>query len=174
MGRPPNCGCDDAQAPTQAPCPADTKPPNEMTAGMQMVLAMAPNAQIVVYEGGISDNVLSKIATSQTLCHQLSSSWDLAVTPITESLMAELAAQGQSFSKSTGNKEQSYILDFPNLPEVTDVGATELLTNDPGGTHLQESAAGFSRGCRLRMAIPSMSAMLPPRRQSAYHTTSWE
>lgn len=138
VGCPPQSACETSGS----PCPGS--PGGEMTIDIQMVLAMAPKANIVIYEGNYSDNVLTHMTTASTLCHQLSTSWTFGTSRIASIALFELAAQGQSLFYASGDWSTTSIHDFANSEYITDVGALDLTMNGNGASFSSESGIGAS------------------------------
>lgn len=100
---------------------------------IEVVMAMVPGLnQIKVYEGLHANSILAAMA-SDTTVKQFSSSWLQAHNSTTDSLYAELAAQGQSFFQASGDMGAwlgaTAATTDPNLtmvdnPNVTVVGGT--------------------------------------------------
>jgi hypothetical protein len=132
---------------------------------VQMVLSMAPSAQVIVFTGS-TDAVLSNLVARPSI-KQISSSWFVGLDSTAENLMAQLALQGQSFFQASGDDGAipstyfSNANDFRLQPTVTNVGGTALAMTDYGTSYGSESAwsgssggiLGFSGGGGV--AIPS-------------------
>jgi subtilase family serine protease len=113
----------------------------EVALDIEMVFAMAPQAQIFVVEGNNGNDILSEISSPQPgdpLCHIVSCSWSFTVgtsgaDTITGNLIDALASQGQSYFQAAGDNG-SYVgsntvpgpIDLTS--EMTVVGGTELTT----------------------------------------------
>jgi hypothetical protein len=131
----------------------------EVSMDIEMVMSMAPGAQIVEYEGNPAGNydenaneVLEAMVTPP-LCNQISCSFYNYGDETTANLIAQLALQGQSFFQASGDKGaygpgnewfvyegNGYYECVPNFvdpqpftsPYMTEVGGTELTTtNNP-------------------------------------------
>ena len=116
----------------------------EVEADIEMVLAMAPGlSSVIVYElppptgDGIPiapDDALNLMA-EQDLANQLSSSWEYQVTPNTDQMFQELAAQGQSFFQASGDgggRTGANVFSPFDDAYITLVGGTELTTHSDG------------------------------------------
>lgn len=100
---------------------------------IEVVMAMVPGLnQIKVYEGLHANSILAAMA-SDTSVKQFSSSWLQAHNTTTDSLYAEMAAQGQSFLQASGDMGawlgSTAATTDPNLtvvdnPNITVVGGT--------------------------------------------------
>ncbi len=132
----------------------------EVSMDIEMAIAMAPGAQVVVYEGPtganyqvVANDVLEAMA-NPPLCSQLSCSWFEFGDQTTANILAQIALQGQSFLLASGDKgaygagndffnpetPPNYTCN-PNTavpppgyisPYMTQVGGTELtVTNGP-------------------------------------------
>ena len=132
----------------------------EVCLDIEMVMAMAPQAVIVVYEEGPLYNVwpycfttspvvdiLARIADDDT-AQQISCSWGWNGydDPNQQTVFAQYAAQGQTFFNASGDSgalcpEGPYSTPFQPLMEttfITVVGGTTLSTG-PGGTYASET-----------------------------------
>jgi len=83
-------------------------PECEVALDIELAMSMAPglNEVMVYMEGSTSDDVLNRIATENT-CKQISSSWSWFVSSSDRStqdnILAEFAAQGQSYFNASGD-----------------------------------------------------------------------
>jgi alpha-tubulin suppressor-like RCC1 family protein len=124
------CQPSDGTATTGSACASELHKggPTEIAVDIQMAMALAPGlSEIVVYEGGTTDQALAAMASDPAQCHQLSTSWGLGTEPRTVDLLNQLAVQGQAFS--TGSGDDGTVPGQPwiaRLAEVTSVGATIL------------------------------------------------
>jgi uncharacterized repeat protein (TIGR01451 family) len=126
----------------------------EVSLDIEMVISMAPGmSKLIVYEGNpnlfIPNDCLSRIA-SDNLAKSVSSSWTWTGGPnvTTDSLLSQMASQGQSYYQASGDSDAytgSNILDDPSnfttpvaSPYVTAVGGTTLVTTN-GGAYFSES-----------------------------------
>ena len=132
----------------------------EIALDIEMAMALAPGAQILVYEGTSFVSVINRMATDNAV-KQMSSSWAFGGYPATmEQILMEYAAQGQTFfecSLDNGAYPPSAQIFAPiGDPYVTVVGGTSLVTTGPGGAWLSESAwRGSGGGFNSLYAIPS-------------------
>ena len=113
-------------------------------------MALAPGAQILVYEGNSFADTINRMATDNA-AKQLSSSWAYDTYPSTlEQILMEYAAQGQAFFQCS--LDHGADLPTANIaapvgdPYVTVVGGTSLVTTGPGGAWLSETAWNNSSG----------------------------
>jgi hypothetical protein len=90
--------------PTQAPPLAVTGNSEtlELDLDIEAAIAMAPKAQIVVFEGLAADSVLQAMANNPQIS-QLSSSWGVGTSTLTPTTFKVMAAQGQSFFQASGD-----------------------------------------------------------------------
>jgi len=128
----------------------------EGTLDIDMVLSMAPGAQVVAFIGGSSLQILSAMA-SRTDIRQFSSSWTWynGATAHVD-VMAQLAAQGQSFFQSTGDSGAYAVNSFANaasgtwdcrqFPDITLVGGTALDMANNGASYGSLEQAWSSGG----------------------------
>ncbi len=137
----------------------------EVALDIEMAISMAPGlAGIIVYEGGLAQDMLNHMAADNQ-AKQLSSSWGWSpYDPNSEQIYKELAAQGQSFFESSGDTD-AYVGGIPWVPEddpyITIVGGTTLTTSGPGGAWVSEkvwnagNGVGSSGGISTTYGIPS-------------------
>jgi subtilase family serine protease len=122
----------------------------EVELDIEMAIAMAPGLKsVIVYElpppptnayPPPPDDILNRMATDN-LAKQLSSSDEYQVTPNTDEIFQELAAQGQSFFQSSGDigATTGAAVGSPfDDPYVTLVGGTELTMTANGGAWSSE------------------------------------
>ena len=147
-----------------APTNADVV--GEVTLDIQMAMAMAPGAKIIVYEGAgglqgtsqqwldvflriASDNLAKQVSTSYG---SLESSSDPQVVSGENTIFQQMASQGQSlfaasgdsgaYDQGTGGAGSTLALQDPSSqPYIVAVGGTTLSLN-ADGTYAQESAWG--------------------------------
>jgi hypothetical protein len=135
----------------------------EIALDIEMAMALAPGAQILVYEGNSFADTINRMATDNA-AKQLSSSWAYDTYPSTlEQILMEYAAQGQAFFQCS--LDHGADLPTANIaapigdPYVTVVGGTSLVTTGPGGSWLSETAwNNSSGGFNSRYPIPSWQA----------------
>jgi len=137
---------------------------SEVALDIEQAMAMAPGlTQVVVYMGNIPINLLTRIASDNT-CKQISSSWGYTETTSSRSaennLMAELAAQGQSYFLASGDGNPSGGTgDFTTDPPYVDptlenddelyqtlVGANQLTMTSGGSAWFSEVAMPLNNG----------------------------
>jgi kumamolisin len=116
----------------------------EVSLDIEMAFAMAPTAQIYVYEeanGGNADDMLNAIAANNA-AKQISCSWSDFGDASTVAILSEYAAKGQSFFIAAGDTG-AYVAGAPitAVPDPIDlssnmtvVGGTALTTSGSGGT----------------------------------------
>ena len=125
---------------------------------IEMALAMAPDAQILVYEGTNGGDILNRMATDNA-ARQLSCSWGFLPAPATlQQILMEYAAQGQSFFHSSGDGGTwTTPINSPGgNPYTTEVGGTTLVTTGPGGAWLSETTwKGSGGGVDTSFPLPS-------------------
>ena len=129
---------------TQSQCPSSD--PGEMTLDIEMVLAMAPGAEIFTYSGPDTDTLLSGIATDTVQCRQISTSYGIGTDKNTNAALLELAAQGQTFFTGSGDWGATIWGDFAYSPYITAVGATDLVTTAARGPYSFEVPITVSGG----------------------------
>ncbi|HWD17820.1 MAG TPA: protease pro-enzyme activation domain-containing protein [Verrucomicrobiae bacterium] len=137
--------------------------PGEVAGDIEMVMSMAPGAQIVCYEGSFANpqsfsapfvDVMNQIALDNT-ARQISCSWgyrgNSLVSPAADEIFQEFAAQGQSFFQGAGDwgadwasyanppLQTNWTYWPADNPYVTSVGGTELSTTGPGGAWVSET-----------------------------------
>jgi hypothetical protein len=158
--------------PTQAPpiAPDGSSGNAEAAADIEMCLALAPEAQIIVFEGGQFDSVLANIANNPDV-KQVSSSVGAPLTQTTTSLLLQLAAQGQSFFQASGD---SGAFEPPGMactaagiptppvgrvrssPWATLTGGTSLFMAGTGASYIGEAAwAGSGGGILPNVPLPA-------------------
>lgn len=108
----------------------------EVTMDIDMALALAPGAQVIVYEetnnySPITDDLLNRMATDDS-AKQLSSSWGFYVDATGEQIFQQLSAQGQAFFGASGDDGAYSPGDAGFLTQWTMVGGTELTTGSSG------------------------------------------
>lgn len=141
----------------------------EATLDIELVLALAPQSQVYIYEGpnsgqGILDTY-NRIATDN-IAKQVSTSWGLGENlsnPQTiqaeNAIFKQMAAQGQTIYAAAGdsgafddyiyNSSKALIVDDPaSQPYVVGVGGTNLKVNSASGAYASESVwnNGLGRG----------------------------
>lgn len=107
---------------------------SEVALDIEMVMSMAPGAQILVYEGTYyAADVLNRMA-SDNLAAQLSSSWQYETGPAMDQAYQQMAAQGQSYFNSSGDlgAYSGPVTGPSDDPYITIVGGTELTTTTNG------------------------------------------
>jgi subtilase family serine protease len=156
----------------EVPANTATTPGVEGSLDVEMTLSMAPAAQIVVFLGGDGAEILANMADRDDI-KQFSSSWFwYDGTTADETLMAELAMQGQSFFQASGDggayavgvfpssKYTSPNLDSRQFPFITIVGGTSLDMSGNGASYgtLETAWSGSSGGIISSVPIPSYQA----------------
>ncbi|HXR06244.1 MAG TPA: protease pro-enzyme activation domain-containing protein, partial [Candidatus Acidoferrum sp.] len=132
----------------------------EETLDIDMAIAMAPGATVVVYEGNSAIDILDRMA-SDGFAKQLSCSFGYYPPPSGQSqVLQRLAMQGQSFFSSSGdggayNSSQT-IFSPTDDPNCTSVGGTSLTTSGAGGPWQSETTwRGSGGGISPHYGIPS-------------------
>ena len=151
----------------------------EVSLDIELIIAMAPGlSRLAVYEGDNPFTVFSQIASDNT-AKQISCSWSWGVGPTYEflgmpgstldSLLGEMAAQGQSVFQASGDSDadtgtQSVNSSTGPLPVdsiyLTSVGGTSLTTSSSGTAWSSEKVwnwggnEGSSGGISTNYTIP--------------------
>jgi alpha-tubulin suppressor-like RCC1 family protein len=120
-------------------------PDGETNMDVQLVLGMAPGADIYIYYGSGDDDLMA-MATAPVICHQLTSSFGLADTQITRQALLQFAAQGQSFFHASGDGGNLVWDSLLSSPYVTAVAATELCMQGAGVAISSESVNFINGG----------------------------
>jgi subtilase family serine protease len=150
----------------------------EASLDIEMVTAMAPGAQVVVFEGNNVDLILDAMVNSPNIA-QLTSSWFVGTSATTPQLHTLMAAQGQAFFEASMDFGSYALAAAPqppksscnsapmpanmtfDMPYITIAGGTELNLN--AGTYVSESAWGGSGGGILpAVSIPAWQANANP------------
>ena len=180
MGRSPGCPtCDNSKGIAPPLVPNGEWNDVEIYLDIEMVLAMAPAAQIVVFQG---PSALADIAANPQVA-QVSSSWGIPDDAVDEQLFKVIASQGRSFfgaSHDGGSYQPAGLVcpvpgatfdtsaqinptDFIGSPWVTAVGGTVLTTSGPGGTWQGEVAwPGSGGGVISAQPMPSFQTLANP------------
>lgn len=180
MGRSPGCPtCDNSKGIAPPKVPNGEWDDVEMYLDIDMVLAMAPAAQIILFQG---PSFLADIAANPQVA-QVSSSWGIPDNAVNEQLFKIIAAQGQSFfgaSHDSGSYQPAGLAcpvpgvtfdttaqinptDFVASPWVTAVGGTVLTTSGPGGIWQGEVAwPGSGGGVISAQTMPSFQNLANP------------
>jgi uncharacterized repeat protein (TIGR03803 family) len=122
---------------------------SEVALDIDMAISMAPGlSEVIVYEGGIPNDVLNRMATDN-LAKQLSSSWNWYSfdNQGMDQIFQQFAAQGQSFFNASGDNGAytGPILAPSDDPYITIVGGTDLTTTG-AGAWVSETTYPFSGG----------------------------
>ena len=138
----------------------------EETLDIDMAIAMAPGASVVVYEGSSAIDILDRMA-SDGFAKQLSCSFGYYPPPSGQSqVLLEMAMQGQSFFCSSGdggayNSSQTIYAPTDD-PNCTSVGGTSLTTSSPGGPWQSETTwFGSGGGISPHYTIPPYQQNIP-------------
>ena len=125
-------------------------PSGETALDIEMAMAMAPGAEVLLFEGPYSNSsadtndMFTQMAGAVPLPNQISSSWAFYADQNTSQVLAQLAAQGQSFFTSSGDSG-AYLPAGPSIyfpgpspaevwqPYLTIVGGSVLTMLEPGG-----------------------------------------
>jgi hypothetical protein len=151
--------------PSSTPIPFATASPiglnfaaSEVTLDMDMIIAMAPAANIILYEStaGSEDLILAQIAddnTAKTISNSYSWFPSTAGEPaVVAQVLQQFAAQGQSFFTASGDTGAAIPTDVYNsigIPQLTNIIEPHLdssLQTLVGGTELQTSGTGGTLG----------------------------
>ncbi len=123
----------------------------EVALDVEMVAAMAPGANILVFEApnnsSYGNDVLNAMATTGGMS-QASSSWYFAIDGNTQQIVNAMAAQGTSFFVSSGDGG-GYIVSASNLvalDNLTVVGGTILSMNGSGVSYASETTWSDGNG----------------------------
>jgi len=144
----------------------------EVSLDIEMVAAMAPGAQIIVYEVGSygqGDDALNRMAVDNA-AQQLSSSWWFSYNPTTAQILQEFAAQGQSFficafDDDAFNASANHGVYPPvDYPYTIVVGGTTLTTT-AAGAWSSEKVWNFNNGNGTGGGISS-TYPIPPWQQT--------
>jgi hypothetical protein len=157
--------------------PVQTVPPNtgvgegrENTMDVEMVLSMAPAAQVVLFTGSPAQ-ILSNLADRPDVKQFAASVTWYNGTTAQEAQMAQIAMQGTTYFQSTGDGDAyplgsfantvSGTLDIRQFYDITLVGGTNLSMNDAGAEYASEGAwsdwagQGSSGGWEQAFTIPT-------------------
>jgi hypothetical protein len=101
-GRSP--GCPNCPSGPLAPplAPSAEQGTVECSGDIEFAIAMAPQAQVIAFEGTTQDSILEDIACNPAVS-QISSSWFFGPSGNTQTLLTIMAAQGQSFFEALGD-----------------------------------------------------------------------
>jgi hypothetical protein len=128
----------------------------EVSGDIEQVISMAPDAQVIVYEGNNDGtitpfiDVMNRMATDN-LAKQISCSWGYSVVSLVvttgDQIFQEFALQGQSFFQASGDSganwgsspAEEYSAWPSDNPYITSVGGTALSTSGPGGFWVSET-----------------------------------
>ena len=124
----------------------------EVSLDIEMAISMAPGlAEVLVYEGSVTDDILNRIATDN-VAKQISTSWVGYPTDfMTGQIFLEFALQGQSFFNGSGDSD-AYLLPWSEPPApvdnpyITTVGGTMLSTANPDGAWGSETTWNYGNG----------------------------
>jgi alpha-tubulin suppressor-like RCC1 family protein len=159
---PSSYGCDI----TGSLCPSKAIDAIEIEMDIEMVLAMAPAANIVVYEGKDDESNLAEATTAISPCRQLSKSSSADMNPNIQQLLRQLAAQGQSIFLSSGDGGEQFIEGAVITPYATAVGGTQLFFDSNSGRYSEgvwpEAGGGVANGHTNSCNLPHPLGALPP------------
>ena len=116
----------------------------EQAGDVELVMSMAPGAQILMYEGHIEADIWNRIATDN-LAQQISVSTGFGgeESATVEQIFLQLAAQGQTIFVASGDGGAT---NSDESPSVTAVGGTMLTTMSAGGAWQSETTWPGSGG----------------------------
>ncbi len=120
----------------------------EVALDIELTISMAPGlAAVLVYEGAIPNDILSRMATDN-LAKQLSASWTFDVDATTAQIFQQFAAQGQSYFNASGDAGAfgSTVPPPSDSPYITVVGGTTLTTSSPAGPWVSETVWNWGSG----------------------------
>lgn len=141
----------------------------EATGDVELVLAMAPNAQILFFQGstgitGHLDDILHAMATSATPLTVASCSLGFEYSDNANQAIGQMAANGVSFFMASGDSGSSTNDSSNNFTNQTLVGGTTLNTNTvtggvyPSNYYASENTWPGSAGGVLGVSIPDYQA----------------
>lgn len=137
----------------------------EATADVELVLAMAPNAQILFFQGstgitGHLDDIFHAMATSATPLTVASCSLGFSYSDNSNQAIGQMAANGVSFFMASGDSGSSENDSSNNFTNQTLVGGTILNTNAvtggvyPANYYASENTWPSSAGGVLSVPLP--------------------
>jgi uncharacterized repeat protein (TIGR03803 family) len=136
----------------------------ECSLDIQMAIGMAPGLQeVVVFEGEVSDDILSSMANYSPIIRQLSASWTYGIDATSDDLWLQMQMQGQTYLNASGD-DDAYVGAPPNPDgdaNVTVVGGTQLSTAGPAEGWTGEvvynvgGGQGTGGGISTTFAIPT-------------------
>ena len=141
------------------PYPSDSETPMDMA----LVLGMAPNATIVIFEGWHDATMLQAMANhTEMRINQFSSSFPIALDANVTKALKQMASQGQSFFQSSG--DSGAIADPGDIRSsdlITTVGGTVLMMTGNGDSWSSESVwnngGGFYTNGNAHNGAPSIA-----------------
>jgi hypothetical protein len=142
--------------------PAAGADDGEETLDIDMAMAMAPGATILVYEGNSAIDIFNRMATDNR-ARQMSCSFGFYPPPSSmDNVFMQFAAQGQNLFVASGDSgaySTNLIFAPADDPNITAVGGTSLTTAGAGGPWLSEKSwSGSGGGITPHYAIPSYQA----------------
>ena len=136
-----------------------TSPGLEADLDVQMVLSMAPGAQVYAFTGSL-DRMLQHMADHPEVLQLSSSYFYKDIDSIAIHAAQQFALQGQSLFESSGDSggqgpSQGYT-DLRAQPTVTNVGGTEIniMSSDGAFSYTETAWKGSQGGIMSRNAIP--------------------
>ncbi len=180
--------------------PVNSLDVDEVSLDIEMVNAIAPGAQVVVYEAApnsnsdVSFDSMLQSMTQPPLCGQISSSWGGFGDSTARNLLNQLAAQGQAYFEASGDNGSYDVPGANPTPALgsvagdpsltltsveTLVGGTKLFTTNPSSSPVYASettwndnvGAGGGGICTGLLAIPSYQSSVPMGANRG--STSW-
>jgi hypothetical protein len=143
--------------------PAPGADDGEEALDIDMAIAMAPDAVVIVYEGNSAIDIFNRMA-SDNKAKQLSCSWGFLPAPGSmDSVFQTFALHGQTMFVSAGdggayNSSQNIFAPADD-PNITSVGGTGLTTSGTIGTWLSETTwIGSGGGISQNYTIPGFQA----------------
>jgi len=133
----------------------------EQAGDVELVMSMAPGAQILVYEGHIEADIYNRIATDN-LARQItvSAGFTGPLSTTMEQILLQFAAQGQTVFVASGDSgaftSGQAVGDLADYPYATSVGGTLLTTASAGGAWQSETTwSGSGGGVSPYYSIPT-------------------
>lgn len=128
---------------------------NEFSLDLDMVIAMAPGISAInIYfptDNVLAEEMYQEIAyptLGETRPNQISTSWSIDTGPASTNSLMQMALQGQSFFKYSGDTRAWPVRtnDYPGFNYLTLVGGTELVMSGTGASWTNETVWSGSSG----------------------------
>jgi len=153
-------------------------PSGEDTGDIEMVLSMAPAAQIVEFRGSL-DAILTNMAAHPEIGQMTSSYFPGNISSTARNALVQMAVQGQSFFNLTSDAgaftagQIGGVNDMRCQPNVTLVGGTDLNMSGAGATYVSETTWPQSGGGILSNIVNNTGVGTPiPSYQVGLATTA--